>query len=349
VLDEILKRYGIVPGYKAEIISTGLINATWKITTHEGSFILQRVNTNVFRSPEKVAENIDLLSEHARKYPDYLFVGALTTTTGESAVTSSAKEFYRLFEFIPDSHTINKVTVPEEAYEASRQFGKFTTVFSGVDATRLHITIPGFHDLSWRNKQFQDSLKNGNPDRISRAKELCEKVAEHAGILSTYNKLTSNRAFKKRVTHHDTKISNVLYDQNNKGLCVIDLDTVMPGYYISDVGDMMRTYLAIATEEETDIKKIEIRMDVFKAIVQGYLETMHTVLSKDELDHFVYSGSFLTYMQALRFLTDYLNDDRYYGAKYPEHNYDRALNQLTLLSRIEERKLEMQEIVAGNM
>ena len=150
-----------------------------------------------------------------------------------------------------------------------------------------------------------------------------------------------------RVTHDDTKISNVLFNEDGKGICVIDLDTVMPGYFISDVGDMMRTYLSPVSEEEKDFDKIDVREDYFKAIAQGYLAEMADELSSAELKHFVYSGLFLTYMQALRFLTDYFNNDTYYGSSYEGHNYVRAKNQVILLQRLLQKKDQLDEIVTN--
>jgi len=145
-----------------------------------------------------------------------------------------------------------------------------------------------------------------------------------------FNAILTNNAFKRRVTHHDTKISNVLFDSLNKSSCVIDLDTVMPGYFISDVGDMIRTYTSEADEEENDLDKIHFRKNFFEAIKAGYLENMNNLLSFTELDSFLYAGKFMIYMQALRFFTDYINDDCYYGAKYPKHNLVRAKNQMRL-------------------
>ena len=147
-----------------------------------------------------------------------------------------------------------------------------------------------------------------------------------------------NPSFKLRVTHHDTKISNVLFNQEDKGLCVIDLDTVMPGYFISDVGDMIRTYLSPANEEEKDFSKIEIREEYFSAIWKGYMSEMNDELSTEEKNHFIYAGKFMIYMQAIRFLTDHLNNDIYYGAKYPGHNLVRAGNQAVLLQRLLEKE-----------
>ena len=209
----------------------------------------------------------------------------------------------------------------------------------------MHIPLPNFHDLSLRYAQFENAIVNGNPQRIGESKEAIAFIKEHADIVANFEKIKANPNFKIRVMHHDTKVNNVLFDKDNKGLCVIDLDTVMPGYFISDVGDMMRTYLSPVSEEEKDFSKIEIREDYFKAILDGYLSEMQDELSQDELKHFVYAGKFLIYMQALRFLTDYLLDDVYYGSQYPGHNFVRANNQIVLLKRLMEKEDSLQELV----
>ena len=164
-------------------------------------------------------------------------------------------------------------------------------------------------------------------------------------IVSISEQISNNLDFKKRVTHHDSKISNVLFDENDKGLCVIDLDTVMPGYFISDFGDMMRTYLSPVSEEEKDLSKIEIREEYFKAIAEGYLSEMGKELTAIEKRYLVYAGKFMVYMQALRFLTDYLNNDIYYGSKYEGQNFIRANNQVCLLKKIIEKEKTLQEMV----
>ncbi|MGZ3910819.1 MAG: phosphotransferase, partial [Flavisolibacter sp.] len=191
--------------------------------------------------------------------------------------------------------------------------------------------------------------EQGNPLRIRESESLIRVLKEHQDIVSSYEKLTRSKAFKSRVTHHDTKISNVLFDEKDKGLAVIDLDTVMPGYFISDVGDMMRTYLSPVSEEEKDFSKIGIREDFFQAIAEGYLGKMGGQLSEEEMMHFVYSGLFMSYMQALRFLTDHLNNDRYYGAAYEGQNFTRAGNQVVLFQRILEKQQLLNQMVKRNI
>jgi Ser/Thr protein kinase RdoA (MazF antagonist) len=157
--------------------------------------------------------------------------------------------------------------------------------------------------------------------------------------------ITRHPDFKQRVMHHDTKISNVLFDNSSKAICIVDLDTVMPGYFISDTGDIFRTYLSPVDEEEADLDKIQIRTSFFKAIVEGYLSEMKDELSETEKQYFLYAGKFMIYMQALRFIADYLNNDIYYGARYEGHNLVRGKNQVVLLQKFIEKEEELQNIM----
>lgn len=330
-----------------EPFGSGLINRTWKITAITGeAFILQRLNQEVFARPDDIAANIQQVAAYLKQHaPGYLFAAPVQALNGTTLVTAEGQGCFRMFPFIKGSVTKDVVATAAEAYEAALQFGKFTHLLSGFDAAQLHITIPSFHDLSLRYRQFLQALQNGNTVRAAEAKAQIEQVEQMASIVQQYEAIRSNPGCKLRVTHHDTKISNVLFDEQGKGLCVIDLDTVMPGYFISDVGDMMRTYLSPVSEEESDYSKIVIRTDIFEAIVHGYFEQMQTDLSAEEIKLFVYAGKFMIYMQAIRFLTDYINDDVYYGARYPKHNLVRAGNQLVLLQQLLQHEKELHAIV----
>ena len=246
--------------------------------------------------------------------------------------------YFRLFPFVKNSHTVDVVNTPQQAYEAAKQFGHFTRLLAGFPTKELQITLPDFHNLPLRYQQFNTALLNGDPVRIQEAAATILFLQQHIDIVTTSQSIPNNPAFKKRVTHHDTKISNVLFDDSDKGLCVIDLDTVMPGYFISDVGDMLRTYLSPVSEEESDFSQIEIRANYFKAIAEGYLSEMNEVLSSTEKQHFVYAGKFMIYMQALRFITDYINNDVYYGSKYQGQNFIRAKNQVVLLGKLMQKE-----------
>ncbi|HLG39985.1 MAG TPA: aminoglycoside phosphotransferase family protein [Chitinophagaceae bacterium] len=345
MIQTVLSAYGL-EGANVQPFGTGLINNTWKIAAAGKTYILQRINHHVFKEPQNITDNIRLMAEYlSENHPDYLFVAPVASKKGDDMMFLEGEGFFRLFPFVSGSHTIDVVQTPGQAYEAAAQFGRFTRLLSGIDIKKLKITIPDFHNLSLRYRQFRDALKNGNKKRINESREMVETVSDYAGIVNVYEKIKTDPAFHLRVTHHDTKISNVLFDKNDKGLCVIDLDTVMPGYFISDAGDMMRTYLSPVSEEEIDLNKITVREDFYKAIVQGYIDEMKDELTEREKDYFFYAGQFMIYMQALRFLTDYFNNDVYYGEKYPGHNLVRAKNQITLLRRLLQQEVLFKKLM----
>jgi Ser/Thr protein kinase RdoA (MazF antagonist) len=340
MLSTVLAAYGLEENLsQVESFGGGLINHTWKVETPQGQYILQRINHSVFKSPESIARNIRLVGNYLQShYPDYCFVMPVTASNGSDMIYEKEEGFFRMFPFIANSHSKEVVETPEQAYEAAAQFGKFTRLLSGFDVSKLQITIPYFHDLELRYQQFITALEKGNKKRLAESEALVKFLIGEVGIVDEYKNIKSNPQFKLRVTHHDTKISNVLFNPEGKGICVIDLDTIMPGYFISDVGDMMRTYLSPVSEEEKDFDKIIIREDFYKAIVQGYGEQMKDELTALEKKYFFYSGKFMIYMQALRFLADHINDDIYYGAKYSGHNFIRAKNQIILLQRLIEKE-----------
>lgn len=334
MLQKILKAFGVEDA-EAMPFGSGLINRTWKVCTPGGNFILQKINDQVFRQPEDIAHNIRLIADYLKKnHPDYFFISPVASNSGEDLVFFEGEGWFRCLPFVENSVTIEVVSSPRQAYEAARQFGKFTRVLSGFDVNRLKITIPQFHDLDWRYRQFLYAISNGNRQRKEEAQKLIDKILGYKSLVEEYRDMIARGQFKLRVTHHDTKISNVLFDRNYKGICVIDLDTVMPGFFISDLGDMVRTYVSPVNEEETDLAKIYFRKEYYDAIVQGYLSEMDSELTSEEKKYFFFSGKFIVYMQALRFLTDYLNNDQYYGSKYQGHNLNRAGNQAVLLQAL---------------
>lgn len=344
---EIFKYYGFTNGTAAiKPFGTGLINHTWKVRYNNDDYILQRINDNVFKEPSFITSNIGLLASYLKQqHPEYFFVAPVKTTDGKEMVHLEKEGYFRMFPFVTGSHSKDVLETPGQAYEAAAQFGKFTKLLDGIPTDQLKVSIPDFHNLSLRYQQFLTALKTGNTERINATKDLTIELLGHSKIVSKYEHIVGNNNFKLRVTHHDTKISNVLFDDADKGLCVIDLDTVMPGHFISDVGDMMRTYLSPVTEEEKDFSKIEIREAFYHAIVAGYYDEMKEVLTETEKHYFFYAGTFMIYMQAIRFITDYLNNDIYYGSAYPGQNLVRAGNQTILLNQLLEKKQVLTEII----
>lgn len=320
--------------------TSGLINHSWKVESASGQYVLQRINTNVFQEPHALDANVsrvlDYLGHH---FPGETYPKLIAQPAGSTFVFFK-DGYYRLFHFIAGSRTFEVVSHPEQAYGAARQFGLFTARLERFPAGELNITIPRFHDLAWRQQQFEVALSTGKAERIADCSELIEQLNQYREITAIYHRIRGTKLLPLRVIHHDTKISNVLFDEAGSAICPIDLDTVMPGYIISDLGDMMRTYLSPVDENEADLSKVSVRPEMYQAVMQGYRAGLGNALQREEEKYLHYSGSFMIYMQALRFLTDHLNNDIYYGATFAGQNKLRAANQLHLLSAYGELKLE---------
>ena len=284
MFEKLLKKFGITTNATIKPFGSGLINNTWLITDKDNDLILQRINHNVFRQPFDIATNIRLISDYFKDiHKDYLFVSPCKTLAGDDMVFIKEQGYFRLFPFIKNSYTTDVVNSPGQAYEAAKQFGRFTKLLSQFPIATLKTTITDFHNLPLRYTQFEKAIDQGNKERIKEATGTIEFLKAQHEIVTISEQISNDPDFRKRVTHHDSKISNVLFDVNdNNGLCVIDLDTVMPGYFISDFGDMMRTYLSPVSEEEQDLTKIGIRAEYFKAIADGYLSEMGNELTAIE-------------------------------------------------------------------
>jgi len=317
------------------VLKSGLINQTIKVETKDYSYIVQQINTNVFNNPHAIDENIKQIGAYLKvNFPSYTFVNLVPCKQGNTLHVIDEK-YFRVFEIVNDSKTIEVVETEHQAFEAAKQFGKFTSLLHNFPLNTLQTTLPNFHNLSLRYNQFLNALKIGNKDRIMKCKSLIQSVENNVNICKKFNHFVSNKNALQRVTHHDTKISNVLFNSDDNAICVIDLDTVMPGYFLSDVGDMIRTYVSPTTEEESNFDKIFIRKEFLQAIKEGYLQEMQFVLTPFEIEHFFFGGETLIFMQALRFLTDYLNNDIYYFTTYKEQNFVRATNQIKLLHELQ--------------
>ena len=348
-LHVILENYRIPQtGLNIRAFGTGLINHTWLISSGDmqEKYILQKINESVFKHPEYIAENIASIGSYLQShFPSYFFIQPVPTKDGSYLVRVPNDGCYRLTPFAEGSHSADTVTDTNVAYEAARQFGRFTAYLNDFPAETLHITIPDFHNLSIRAVQFRDALHSAAPDTINQCLKEINELKAFASIEQRWELIKNDASIPKRVIHHETKISNCLFDDLQQGMAVIDLDTVMPGYYISDVGDMCRSYLCPLNEESTDYEDIDIRLDYFEALADGYLSEMGDVLTPNELELFVYSGQFLMYMQALRFLADFLAGNPYYPVKHPMHNLDRTKNQLALLRQYTAHEKELKRIV----
>jgi thiamine kinase-like enzyme len=348
MFEPILAQYGIDESdFTVKSYGNGLINHTWKIIAAGKEFLLQRINHQIFKRPVDIMDNCSRLSGYFKmNHPDYLFISPLLNKKQQNYLYDAENNCYRLFPFVKNSYSCNTVSKCALAYEAAKQFGKFTKLLSGFDTAQLHITLPDFHNLSLRQQQYEHAIQYGNEKRIAESAESIIFLKEQKGIVETFERIKRSSSFPTRVIHHDAKINNVLFDVGtDQGLCVIDLDTVMPGYYISDVGDMLRTYLSPAGEEDAAYGHIGVREDFFREIAKGYLEEMQSELTEEEKQYFVYAGKFAIYMQAIRFLADYLNNDTYYSIRYEKQNLIRANNQVELLKRFIEKENRLEQIL----
>jgi thiamine kinase-like enzyme len=334
-LDSIFNSFGWT-NVTLSSLTSGLINHTWKVQADQGEFILQRINTQVFDHPEWIDDNIGMIAQYLQKHaPHYLFTIPVANKNSMRLFVDN-ELVYRSFYYIPDTTTFSVVENAMQAREAAAQFASFTYELIHFPIDQLHITLPDFHQLDLRYHQFEKAIQNNNTDRLCNCKMLIESLKNNASIVQQFKQYIANPDAQKRVMHHDTKISNILFDSKGKGLCVIDLDTVMPGYLFSDIGDMLRTYISPVSEEEKQLDKIEVRKEILNSIYDGYIGTIKDSITPFELDHFYLSGEILIYMQSLRFITDYLQNDIYYGKKYPDQNLVRALNQDRLLQLFQE-------------
>jgi Ser/Thr protein kinase RdoA (MazF antagonist) len=349
LIEQVLNEYG----FQADQVSykpfgTGHINSTWLISIQNSTeqYILQSINRNVFKEPEIIAANVKKLSDYLKKHnPDYLFVGAIPSRNG-SEMAYVGDIYWRLTKFIENSVSFDTLSDPEQAYEAAVQFGRLNRLLADFDASQLKETIPGFHDLGLRYRQFAEAYENTSESLKQKAATEIQKAKHYSFILDYFNSFKNSIDFPNRAMHHDTKISNMLFDKDTmKGICVIDLDTMMSGKFISDLGDMMRTYLCAFSENEPDTDKIFIRIEYFQAIIRGYLHEMGSILTAVEKDLILFSGKYLIYMQAIRFLSDFLNGSIYYPISYPEQNLDRARNQFKLLAEFFEKEKILVDIV----
>ena len=324
--------------------SSGHINDTYFIQTEEQTdFVLQRINSDVFKNvPELVSNKVKISKHLASKVPHLteqeLRRAVLTfvpTLAGNYYHLDAEGNFWNLTYYIADSQSYDTVTHKEIAYEGGKLFGKFINDTSDFDARQLVEIIPGFHDVPKRLQQFRDAKEKASAARLAEAKSLIERVQELQDEMVLLQQLKDNGDIPTRVTHNDTKISNALFNTDNSGLCVIDTDTVMPGIVHNDFGDAIRTICNTAEEDQKDLNLVNFNVAYYEAYLKGFLEELNDSLSDIEIAYLPLGAKTIIFIMGLRFLTDYLAGDVYYKTAYDMHNLDRAKNQFKLISSFE--------------
>jgi thiamine kinase-like enzyme len=335
---------------------SGHIHETFLIKTTEpdkDNYILQKVNNIVFRNIPELQENVERVTVHLLKKISLIpgsdikreCLQMIPTKNGKSWFTDGYGNFWRLFIFIKNHYSYDIVDSPDKAFEGGRAIGRFQALLTDLPGKPLNETIPSFHDVEKRIDSFMNTLKKDPVGRVKETVREADYVLTRADDMRIIQKLGREGKIPVRITHNDTKFNNILFDENGKSLCIIDLDTVMPGYFHSDFGDAIRTGANIAAEDEIDLSKIRMDIDLFSAYARGYLSETINTLNIIEKKYLAFAPLLLTYEQGLRFLTDYLDGDRYYRIHHEHHNLQRARAQFRLLESMEEQYPAMQNII----
>ena len=334
----------------AEPFGNGHINDTLKVTNEKGEikYVLQRINHLIFTNVDMLQSNINTVTTHIREILEAKGENDIDRKVLTFLPTKDGKPYYfdgdsywRVCLFIPNSKSYEEVT-PELSYEAGKAFGDFQSMLSDLPEGSLGETIPNFHNMEFRLQQFHDAVKANAAGRLEEVKDLIEEVEKRAEAMCIQERLYREGKLQKRTNHCDTKVNNMMFDADtDKVLCVIDLDTVMPGFVLSDIGDFIRTGANTGAEDDENLDNVNVNMDIFKAYTRGYMETAKAFLSPLEISLLPYGGRLLTYMQTVRFLTDYINGDTYYKIHSPKHNLIRTKAQFKLLQSLEEHAEEM--------
>jgi Ser/Thr protein kinase RdoA (MazF antagonist) len=330
--------------FSIEELPSGTTNQSYKVTSRLNgrSFLLQQINQKVFSEPAHVQDNYEMLWKylHSEEIP-FVIPEPKYFPDDSTLYVDSHDNYWRVFEYIPGGHVIDKVETPAQARMVAQTVGSFTASFEGFDHTTLHITIPGFHNLTARVRQFHQAIHSGHYERLHKAAPVADELKQRERYASFYDVLTESDEFRERVTHHDATVSNIIFDAGTQNVvCLVDLDTVMQGYFFSDLGEMIRTMSCCKNENSIAVKELEIRKEYYEAIVTGYLSVMEPILTASEKKYIHFAGLMIIYMQALRFITDYLEGDIHHKTDYREQNLDRARNQLLLLKKLEAFVLE---------
>lgn len=343
----------------AEPCKIGHINETYTATYNQAGseirYIHQKINKKVFKEPDKVMENVMRVTTHLRSklraqgVQDFTrrALTVIPTREGSPYYYDDKDSFWRTFLFIENIQTFEQVESPEQAYEAGKAFGHFQCNLADLPGERLHDTIPGFHDTRKRFESLRKAISNDTRNRAAKARKEIDFALAQESIVDVLQHAFSKHEIPERITHNDTKFNNVMLDiKSGRQMCVVDLDTVMPGLVHYDFGDMIRTTTSPTLEDEVDLDKVQMQMPVFKELARGYLETANGFLSTREKELLAFSGLLISYTIGIRFLADYLNGDQYFRVHRPGHNLDRARTQFRLMESIREQLDAMNQIVS---
>lgn len=334
-------------------LGNGLINDTYKVSMQDGTQLcLQRINHAIFRDVPMLQHNIEAVTTHIRQKLaaageddiERKVLRFIPAQTGNTYHQDTDGNYWRMSVFIPRSYTLEAVT-PASSYDAGRAFGHFESLLTDIPEP-LGETIPDFHNTELRISQLKDAIATDPAGRAGSVTDLTDSILKDATRMTFAEQLHREGLLPKRICHCDTKVNNMLFDEEGRVLCVIDLDTVMPSFVFSDYGDFLRTAANKAAEDEPDLSKVGYDMNIFRAFTRGYLESARQFLLPIETDNLPKAAALFPYMQCVRFLTDYINGDTYYKIQYAEHNLIRAKSQYRLFQCVEENTQEMSDYIS---
>lgn len=317
-------------------------------------YIVQQININVFKNPDELMENIVGVTDHLHNIvvkeggcPEREALYVFFTTDNKSYYRDGDGLCWRCYNYVTRSHSCQAVENPEVFYNAARAFGKFQCMLADYPIETLHETIPNFHNTVSRIADFKKAVADNLSGRADNVREEIDFVLSREEDCGVLVKLLESGELPLRVTHNDTKLNNVMFDnETGEGICVVDLDTVMPGLSLYDFGDSIRFGANTAAEDEKDVSKVSLSLEYFKAYTRGYLSAAGKSLTENEIVYLPFSAKLMTLECGMRFLGDYINGDTYFKTAYPEHNLVRARTQLALVRDIEAKLDEMAAVVA---
>lgn len=336
-------------------LGAGLINDTYKVNTQEADapdYVLQRINHAIFQNVEMLQSNIHAVTCHIRKKLeengandiDRKVLHFVDAETGKS-FWFDGESYWRVMTFIPNAQTYETVN-PEYSYYAGVAFGNFQAMLADIPDA-LGETIPDFHNMEFRLKQLRDAVAADAVGRVKDVQFFLNEIERRAEEMCKAERLHREGVLPKRVCHCDTKVNNMMFDEDGNVLCVIDLDTVMPSFIFSDYGDFLRSAANTGAEDDQNLDNVNFNTEIFKAFTKGYLESARSFLLPIEIENLPYAAALFPYMQCVRFLADYINGDTYYKIQYPEHNLVRTKAQFKLLQSVEEHTPAMREFIAS--
>ncbi len=340
---------------------TGHINDTYKVTFNMAGapvhYLLQRINHQIFKDPVALMDNILRVTNHLRiklaqnGCPDVTrhSLCVVITRDGKTCHHDADGNWWRMYLFVEGAVTYDKVESFRQAFEAARAYARFQLCLADLPAPRLHETIPDFHNTPMRFKALQEAVQKDVCNRAAEVKDDIAFVESRAAMCGRLLDRFAKGEIPERITHNDTKFNNVMLDEKTQeGVCVVDLDTVMPGLALYDFGDMVRSATASASEDEQDLRKVNMRMDVFESLAGGYLSEA-SFLNPAEREELVFSGRLITMEIGMRFLTDYLQGDTYFKIKRPSHNIDRCRGQFKMVRSMEDQADAMERCVQEHL